>query len=149
MQENLEKIENYELGFHFTPDLEEKEVKSSIEKVEGLLIKLGVTINNIREARRTRLSHPINHKFQSFFGTIDFKSKPEIINELNNELKLQEKIIRYLILKHGENERVLKSTTTYKGKPRTKQVLTPPLPQKDQIKPEDLEKQIEDVIEKL
>lgn len=149
MAENLEKISNYEIGFHLMPDLGEAEVKSGVEEIENILTKLGGNIVTVKEAKRTRLSYPINHKWQSFFGIINFRGKPETISELKKELKLQEKLMRYLILKYEENERVLRMIAGQKSRVKTRTVTQAPKKQKEEVKPEEMEKQIEEVIEKL
>lgn len=149
MPENLEKISNYEIGFHLTPDLNEAELKSEVEQIENTLTKLGSIVTTVKEAKRTRLSYPLKHKSQSFFGTINFRAKPEIIDDLRKELKLEEKILRYLILRHEENEKVLRSVAGQRNKIKTKPVMQAPKKQKEEVKPEEMEKQIEEVIEKL
>lgn len=149
MTENLEKISNYEIGFHLTSDLNETELKSGVEEIENILTKLGGNVVAVKEARRTRLSYPISHKNQSFFGTINFRAKPEMINDLKKELKLEEKILRYLILKHEENEKVLRAVTGQRSKVKTRTAMQAPKKQKEEVRPEEMEKQIEEVIEKL
>lgn len=149
MPENLEKISNYEIGFHLTPDLNEAELKSGVEEIENTLTKLGSNVVTVKEAKRTRLSYPINHKNQSFFGIINFRAKPEMIDNLRKELKLEEKVLRYLILKHEENEKVLRTAAGQRSRVKTRTAAPVPQKQKEEVKPEEMEKQIEEVIEKL
>jgi len=152
MEEDTEKtVNNYELGFHLLPDLDEVELKSSMEYIESTLTKLGSNITSKKEIRSTRLSYPINHKRSSYFGTIDFEATPELIETLNQELKLQEKILRFIILKHKESERVLRSVIAAKRKPKMKVFPTAEKKstKEDKEKQKEIEKQIEEVIEKI
>lgn len=152
IKENTEKASsNYELGFHMMPDLDEAELKSGSEQIESILKNFGGNILSIKEARRTRLSYPIDHKTAAYFGTIDFESEPELIEKLKQELRLQEKILRFIILKHEKDEQVLGAVTRVRRKPKA--IVAPAvektMPKEEEVKQKEIEKQIEEVIEKI
>jgi len=150
MEENIEKTSNYELGFHIIPDLDETELQTSFNSLVEQVNKLGGSIVSTKEPKKQRLSYPINHKKQSYFGTVDLKGKVEIVDKLNQELKLNNNVMRYIILKHEENEKVLRPQTG-KDKPRMKTHSDSPV-KKDtekEVKSEDIEKQLEEVIGNL
>jgi|SRR3989338_1657688 len=151
MIENSDKMLNiYELGFHLSPDLEEAELKSNVEHIESVLTKLGGDITTLREPKKTHLSYPIEHKSYSFFGTIDFRSPSDTIEELKKELKTEEGVMRFIILKHKENEKTLRSVMPSRSriKPKIQQIPIDKKP-KEEVKPEEMEKQLEEVIEKI
>lgn len=142
------KIENYELGFHLLPELEEEESGKKFREVEASVTQLGGTILASREPKKQHLSYPIDHKKYSFFGVINFKSPTGAIAPLEAQLKLNDAVLRFLVLKIKENARFLK--TLKESSPRTRaKTYTPPKPEdkpKEEIKPEVMEKQLEDVI---
>lgn len=151
MEDTQQKNNNYELGFHLVPELEESATAGKLKEIEDVISRLGGTILNSREPKKQRLSYPLNHKRFSFFGVVEFKSPTEAIKPLENQLKLNDSLLRFLILKVKENQRVLRSIKETSSRPRIR-THTPPAPDqkpKEEVKPEEIEKQIEDVITKL
>lgn len=142
------KIENYELAFHLLPELAEEESVKRFREIEGAVTQLGGTILASREPKKQHLSYQINHKKYGLFGVVNFKSPTETITQLESQLKLNNSILRFLVLKIKENAKVLK--TLKESTPRSRiKTHTPPKPEekpKEEIKPEVMEKQIEDVI---
>ncbi|MBI2064319.1 MAG: 30S ribosomal protein S6 [Candidatus Yanofskybacteria bacterium] len=145
------KIENYELGFHLLPEMEEEQIGEKIQEIEGTITKLGGAVISSRQPKRQHLSYPIDHKNYSYFGVFNFKMPTEGTDQLRNTLKLDETVLRSLILKVKENQKVLRALKDHSVKPRTR-THTPPKAEskpKEEIKPEVMEKQIEEVIENI
>lgn len=142
------KIENYELAFHLLPELEEEESVKKFREIEASVTQLGGTVLASREPKKQHLSYPISHKKYGLFGVLNFKAPAEAIAQLEPRLKLNDSILRFLVLKIKENAKVLK--TLKESAPRGKiKTHTPPKPEekpKEEIRPEVMEKQIEDVI---
>ncbi|MBI2676865.1 MAG: 30S ribosomal protein S6 [Candidatus Yanofskybacteria bacterium] len=151
MAELEQKIDNYELGFHLLPELEESETGTKLKEIEDVISRLGGTILNSREPKKQRLSYPLKHKRFSFFGVVEFKSPTEAIKPLENQLKLNDSLLRFLILKIKENQRVLRSIKETSSRPKIRTHTPPALEKrpKEEVKPEEIEKQIEEVITKL
>lgn len=151
MLETEQKIENYELGFHLLSELEEGQLAEKTQEIEGLIAKLGGAVINSRQPKKQHLSYPIDHQKYSRFGVINFKLPVGASDQLRDTLKLDEAVLRSLILKVKENQKVLRSIKDQSAKPRTR-THTPVKPDakpKEEIKPEVMEKQIEEVIENI
>lgn len=142
------KIGNYELGFHLLPELEEGGSKQKFQEIESAITQLGGSVLTSREPKKQRLSYPLQHKRFSFFGVLNFKLPAEALSQLESQLKLNDAVLRFLVLTAKENQKVLKSLK--ESSPRTRaKTYTPPKPEekpKEEVKPEVMEKQIEDVI---
>ncbi|TSC74570.1 MAG: small subunit ribosomal protein S6 [Parcubacteria group bacterium Gr01-1014_44] len=148
MLEIEQKIENYELGFHLLPELEEGEIAEKTREIEGLIAKLGGAVTNSQQPKKQHLSYPIDHKKYSYFGVINFKLPCGEADQLRDTLKLDEKVLRTLVLKVKENQKILRVLKDQSSKPRIR-THTPAKPDskpKEEIKPEVMEKQIEEVI---
>lgn len=50
------------------------------------------------EVKATRLLYPIERLTSAYFGYIHFKSDPEVISNLNDALKLDNQVVRFLIV---------------------------------------------------
>lgn len=148
MSEIEQKIENYELGFHLLPDLEDQQIEQKSKEIEKTIAKLGGTVISSRPPRKQHLSYSIDHKKYSYFGVINFKLPPNNTDQLRDSLKLDEAVLRCLILKMQENQKVLRTIKNQSAKPkiRTHTPIKPDSKPKEEINPEVMEKQIEDVI---
>ena len=142
-----QKIENYELGFHLLPETEEDKIAEKTQEIEDMITKLGGSVTNSRQPKKQHLSYPIDHKKYSYFGVVNFKLPSDGTDQLREMLKLDEHVLRSLILKVKENQKVLRVLKD-QSKPRTR-THTPTKPDtkpKEEVKPEVMEKQIEEVI---
>ena len=146
--ETEQKMENYELGFHLLPTMEEDKITEKTQEIEGMIAKLGGSVTNSRPPKKQHLSYPIDHKKYSYFGVVNFKLPTTNTDQLRDTLKLEEDVLRFLIIKIRENQKVLRSIkdSSSRIKTRTHTPTKPDAKPKEEIKPEVMEKQIEDVI---
>ena len=63
---------SYELAFHLNPDLEETQVKELAQNIESYITSSGGIISFKKDPEKVRLSYPIQHKRQAYFGYIQF-----------------------------------------------------------------------------
>lgn len=137
-EENALQQENYELGFHLTPDLTEDEVKNAAEELTSEISKKGGVVSFAKEPQRFRLAYPIKHKLSSYFGFILFTAPKDAIAALQEEFKLNTQLLRYVVIKKED-----KPEPEVKTKPRLKKI------EKPAEKPTEVDKQLEDIIENL
>jgi small subunit ribosomal protein S6 len=88
-------MNNYRLTLLVKNDLAEGARKALFDDVVKSFGK--VTKEDIWGARG--LSYPIQHQSQAFFAHFEFESEPSTIAPLDKKLKLNEDVIRYLLLK--------------------------------------------------
>src|SRR3989344_4621665 len=109
----------YELAYHINSNLEEAEVKNLIQQVEALVTQNGGTVSSSREAKKVHLSYPIDHQHFAFMCVMDFSGPAEMLEGINDQLKLQEGILRFLIIRKPE----VKELRTF-GEQRMRKVRT-------------------------
>lgn len=152
--ENEQKI--YELAYHINPDLEEAEVRARASELNELIARGGGAVLVSREPRKIHLSYPVKNKNYSYFGIVDFTALPETIEKLNAEMKLQNSILRYLLLtKPTDKElrilgqhRARRTIKTHEPTP-TAEARKKPAKEKTEAEKQQLEQEIEKVIEGL
>lgn len=156
----LDDIEtkNYELAYHITPDIEEGEIKAKLDQLQSLITQAGGQVNNSHEPKRKHLSYPLHQKHYSYFGSLDFTASPEFIEKFNSEMKLQNHFLRYLVINKMDSSKGLRVLGTERPKPRMK-THEPTTPNREDIQkagkpkevvtPGQIEKEIEDVLEKI
>ncbi|MDD9868235.1 MAG: 30S ribosomal protein S6 [Candidatus Campbellbacteria bacterium] len=111
----MEVLAIYEIGFHFIPNLKERDVKKRAEKISSFITKEGGEIVDKQEPSLINLEYKIKHGKSSpytyfteaYFGDIKFKLKPESISKLEEFMKEDENVLRFLIFRTViENTRV-------------------------------------------
>ncbi len=88
-------MNNYRLTILVKNDLEEKDRKALLDDAVKSFGKLS---KEDMWGTRT-LMYPIMHKNQAFYAHYEFESEPSSIAPLDKKLKLNEDILRYLLLR--------------------------------------------------
>lgn len=152
MEDSVKQI-TYELGYHIVPDIEADKVSSEASALEQMISQNGGTILIPKEPKRIHLSYPIDHKHYAYFGVIDFNGPAGIVDTINDHMKLQTNVLRYLLLKKevGDDIRTLGEAKQFR--PREQSQTIPREAEKTIEKtPEQeaqLKKELENVLEKI
>ena len=136
----------YELAYHITPDLEEAAVTSRAKELEIIVTQNGGSLGMIREPKKIHLSYPLAHKHYAYFGVVDFTATTDAIESLNAQLKLQEGIIRFLIVKKPEVKE-LRTLGDHRARSARRVAPTHKAAAPTEIKPKQEEKKIEAELE--
>lgn len=158
MEAAADNNQTYELAYHLNPDIEESEVLAHVQEIQNLITQSSGSVLVSREPKHKHLSYPIKQKHYSYFGVLDFSAVPETIEKLNSQMKLQSHILRYLLLKKEYGDKELRILGVSRPRPRIKtheplalsrEELERAGKPKEEIKPEEMEKEIEEVLEKI
>ena len=158
-----DKIESkiYELAYHLIPELEEADVRAHAQELSDLITQNNGSVLSSKGPKRSHLSYPIRHKQYGYFGVFEFTAPAEAIEKVNAQIKLQNDILRFLLIKKSRSKtlRTLGEPRTDRIKARAQESAAPktktpaPAGQKekaeDKIKTEEIEKEIEEVIKGL
>lgn len=88
-------MNKYALTLVLKPDLEEKDRKGVLDSVTKKMEKMGKEdLWGIRE-----LVYPIKRQTKGFYVHYEFEAEPDKITPLDKALKLDEDIIRYLLVR--------------------------------------------------
>ncbi len=145
--ENVEKeAKNYEIGFLLR---EEKDAK----EIVVLLESHGAVILNEAKFKRIHLAYPIKKEIAAYFGFIHFSASPSVIKSLNEKLKLNSKILRFLIINLTAvslaEEKAIKKSEKPTIKPRVRIIDETPkknLSSDEFVDNELLEKKLEEIL---
>lgn len=153
--EELSQRQQYELAFHLLPSFTETQIEEKRREIEELISKSGGIVGRYGEIKKMRLAYPIKKEQFSNFGYIEFFAPKNAVEKINKNLTLNENIIRHLLIKK-EEERI--------AKPKLAKPKIVPMPEASRIhdseavgkKPEsesketeELDKKIEEILEKL
>lgn len=124
--EMLKEDEIYEISFIFNPNLQEElanqkleVLKDNIASLKGSFISEETPYIRDLSYEMTRVINNVNTRFkQGYFGWVKFYLQKDKIENINKKLKLDEEIIRFLIVKADkDNDIFTKELSVIKSEP--------------------------------
>jgi len=93
-------IRPYELVYIFESALEEAQINERLDKFHSLLKtpESPEPVTSLAHWGKRTLSYPIKGKEVGYYVVAQFESQPESLGELERALKLDESVLRYLIV---------------------------------------------------
>ena len=102
-------MNRYELIYIIDTVLEETTRKELVEKYTELLKQNGGEIEKVDETwGKRRLAYPINDMLEGWYVLVTFKAEGELPKEIERNLEINDKILRYLIIKLEEKKQSVK-----------------------------------------
>ena len=93
-------MRNYELAFIADPELDTQSLSDLEDKVKGWIESAGGSITNIDRWGKKRLAYPIHKRNEGFYTFIQIEMPPGASHEIERDLRLNEQILRFMILNH-------------------------------------------------
>ncbi|HXV26417.1 MAG TPA: 30S ribosomal protein S6 [Candidatus Paceibacterota bacterium] len=142
----------YELGYHVTTNVDEGRELAVKEELEKWVAEAGGNLMISQAPERRRLSYPINHQRQAFFGWMQFSLEDRSgLAGLDEHLRHQPDILRYVILRlEPETDKRTEALAQVRER-KAKEAAAKPRPTEEK-RAEDagkLEQQVEEAIENL
>lgn len=81
---------------------EEEAVNALIEKVEALIARVGGTVEKVDRWGKRRLAYAVKKFTDGFYVLINFESDPAQIKEIDRVMKINDEILKHLIVKHDK-----------------------------------------------
>lgn len=96
-------MRKYELMYIIRPDLEESQVEATIEKVKAVINENGGEITNHELMGKRRLAYEIEKFREGIYVLVNFTSPTETVDELEHVIRINDEIIRHLIINDVAN----------------------------------------------
>lgn len=145
-----ETAKQYELAYHISPTLDEAGVLRVRDEIAQMVVSSGGTITFTREPEKTRLSYPVKHQRQSWFGYLHFDLESgEKLPELDEHMRLNDGILRYLLIVRDPKMQTQAAMRVPSALRPAKQSIPRRAETPSETTPQELEEQLEKVIEKL
>jgi small subunit ribosomal protein S6 len=94
-------MSKYELVFILKPDLGDEATAALVTKYKDLIGANG-TVDNVDEWGKRRLAYLINDQAEGYYVQINFTSAPDFPAELDRQLKINDAVLRCLIVATGK-----------------------------------------------
>lgn len=92
-------MRKYELMYIIRPDLDQDAAKAVVEKFQNLITDNGGEIEKLDEKGKRRIAYEMEGYHEGYYVLVNFKSEPNVIQELNRVLKINDTVIRHLVIK--------------------------------------------------
>jgi small subunit ribosomal protein S6 len=93
----------YELVTIFRPDLDDTAMSADVERIEGIISENGGTMLILDDWGKRKLAYPVRKHLKGHYVLFNFLSTPNIIIELERNLRIIEPVIRFLTSKIGDS----------------------------------------------
>ena len=88
--------------------MEEAPRKELIEKVSGQIAENGGEVEKVDEWGKRRLAYAIDYKTEGYYVLVNFSAKPEVPQEIERLLQINEQVLRYLVIRLEEKHTSVK-----------------------------------------
>ena len=92
-------MQKYELMFIVDASLPEDGKKAQVEKVKSFLTSNKAENLSVDVWGNKKYAYKINHKTEGYYVVVTFESAPEVPNKLEQQLNINESIVRHMFVK--------------------------------------------------
>jgi small subunit ribosomal protein S6 len=92
-------MRDYELVYILDPDQTEDEISAAMARVQTIAENQGSEIQSQERWEKRRLAYEINRKREGVYVVMEFKATPTAIDEVDRLLKINDSILRHLIVR--------------------------------------------------
>ena len=90
-------MNKYEAMYIISPTIDEEQVKALVEKFNDLISEHG-EIEKVEEWGKKKLAYEVQDQKEGYYVLVYFSANPEFPLELERNFKINENILKYLIL---------------------------------------------------
>ena len=94
----------YENIFILNPDLNDDEVKATVEKIEGLIKENSGEMIDVEQWGKKKLAYEVNKERYGYYFLTHFEGDAKLISELERNFKLIGDVMKYIIIRLKKNE---------------------------------------------
>lgn len=92
----------YELMYILQPTLSAEEQTTLVDRFNDLIISMEGTVEKTDRWERRQLAYELKGFHDGYYVVLLFQGTPELINEIDRQMKLAEPILRHMIIRRDE-----------------------------------------------
>ncbi|MFH1619725.1 MAG: 30S ribosomal protein S6 [bacterium] len=97
-------MRTYEVVIILKPQLSDIEIAEFLDRTKKFLAQEGGELMSEDKWGRRKLSHPIGRNRDGFYAYMKFKAPAQTISKMNQQFKVQEWVMRVIVLRGTEKE---------------------------------------------
>lgn len=95
-------VNDYELVIIVTPEATEEKLEARLNSISQYITGHGGSVVSMDKWGKRRLAYPIKKSFEGNYIVFKFSLPPKASHELENNLRISEDLLRYLMVRVGE-----------------------------------------------
>ncbi|MFS0725139.1 30S ribosomal protein S6 [Paenibacillus sp. 1P07SE] len=93
-------MRNYEVMYIIRPEVEQEAVQAIVDKYNGIIENGGGEVTKTDIIGKRRLAYEIEKRIrEGIYVLVDFSATPEVVNEMDRVMKIQDEILRFMVVK--------------------------------------------------
>lgn len=92
----------YELMYIVRPDLDEETVQSVVDRINTVITNNGGQVDQTEKMGKRRLAYDIKGYSEGIYTVVQFHAEPTLIQELQRQLRLNDHILRHLVIREDD-----------------------------------------------
>jgi small subunit ribosomal protein S6 len=92
-------LRDYELMVVLDPNLDDTAIEALETRIQGMVTQRGGTVESVESWGRKRLAYPIGRFRDGVYILNRFQMPPNVASEIERALKLNESVIRHLLVR--------------------------------------------------
>jgi small subunit ribosomal protein S6 len=101
-QKEVTVMRKYEVMYIIRPNIEEEAKKALTERFSGILTDNGAEVSEAKDWGKRRLAYEINDFRDGYYQLIKVNAEPAAVEEFSRLAKINEDIIRHIVIKEEE-----------------------------------------------
>lgn len=95
-------MNKYEMMFIVKTTIDEAAVKTTVENLKSVITSMKGEITDEKDMGQKKLAYTINKEVNGFYYVIDFNANNELVAELDRKARIDENVIRHMIINIDE-----------------------------------------------
>ena len=91
-------MNKYEMMFIVKTTIDEAAVKTTVDNLKSIITSMKGEIIEEKDLGQKKLAYPINKEITGFYYVIDFNANNDLVNELDRKARIDENVIRHMII---------------------------------------------------
>ena len=97
-------MKKYELLFLIDSSIENQEIEGVVVKFNDLIKANEGNVVELNNWGKRKTAYEVNKKWEGFYSLINFEAPPELIKELERVLRIDERVMKFLVVKVDEKK---------------------------------------------
>ncbi len=95
-------MNKYEMMFIVKTTVEETEAVKVAEELKSIITSMKGEVTDSKDLGNKKLAYPINKEVTGFYFVVDFTANNEIVSELDRKARINENVLRHMIIRLDE-----------------------------------------------
>ena len=95
-------MRNYEVMYILKPDLDEETTTQLVDKFSAIITNGGGELVSVDKWGKRRMAYEIKDLQEGYYVLVNFKSEPDVVNELDRIMKISDEMLRFMIINKEE-----------------------------------------------